>query len=137
MLAQMAPRLDPVRYHFLRVSPDNAPQILGAAIATFREEEGVSAIVAEPLAAELGGQGPAFARPAFARPAFARIVLQVRSDLEGVGLTAAVSGALANAGIACNVVAAFHHDHLFVPASRADDAMDVLEALTASVRGGQ
>ena len=46
-------------------------------------------------------------------------LLQVHSALDGVGLTAAVAGALAAAGIACNVIAAFHHDHLFVPAARA------------------
>ena len=46
-----------------------------------------------------------------------------------VGLTAAVSTALARAGIACNMLAGFHHDHLLVPLNRLDDALDVLDTL--------
>ena len=97
MIAGMEPRLDTQRWRFVLVSPDNAPQLLGAAIGTFREDEGVTAIVPSELAEELCIEGADFAR----------ITLMVHSDLEGVGLTAAVSGALADAGIACNMVAAF------------------------------
>lgn len=124
MIAGMDPDLDPARYRFMSVVPETAPQVLGAAIATFREDEGVSAIVAEPRASELGASGALFAH----------ITLQVNSDLEGVGLTAAVSGALADAGIACNVVAALHHDHLFVPADSAEQALQILRDLQAATR---
>ena len=58
------------------------------------------------------------------------ITLTVQSDLNAVGLTAVVSTALAKAGISCNVIAAVHHDHLFVPVDRADDAMRVLRGLS-------
>ena len=58
------------------------------------------------------------------------ITLTVHSSLEAVGLTAAFSTALADAGISCNVLAGFHHDHLLVPADRRDDALEVLAALT-------
>lgn len=54
------------------------------------------------------------------------IQLDVHSSLALVGLTAAVSRALADAGISANVVAAFFHDHLFVAASDADRALEVL-----------
>ena len=37
----------------------------------------------------------------------------------------------ANAGIACNVVAAVRHDHLFVPADRGAEAVAVLAAMSA------
>jgi hypothetical protein len=47
-------------------------------------------------------------------------------------MMAAIAGALTEAGISCNAVAAYHHDHLFVPWPRARDAMDVLHALTGS-----
>lgn len=119
MIAAMEPRLDPRVWRFVLVSPDNAPQLLGAAIGTFREDEGVTAIVPSDLAEELGIEGPDFAR----------ITLTVHSDLEGVGLTAAVASALAEAGIACNMVAAFHHDHAFVPAARGEDALSLLQQL--------
>ena len=62
-------------------------------------------------------------------PAFRRITLGVQSSLEAVGLTAAVAGALTAVGISANVVAAFHHDHVFVPAERAADAMARLDLL--------
>jgi len=58
------------------------------------------------------------------------ITLTVHSDLAAVGLTAAFSTALADAGISCNVLAGFHHDHLLVPADRRDDALEVLNALS-------
>jgi hypothetical protein len=57
------------------------------------------------------------------------ITLQVHSDLAAVGLTAAFSSALAQAGISCNVVAGMHHDHLFVPVDQAQQAMRSLQAL--------
>ena len=122
MIAGMEPRLDDQTWRFVLVSLENAPQLLGAAIGTFREDEGVTAIVPSELADELGIEGPDFAR----------ITLMVHSDLEGVGLTAAVSGALAHAGIACNMVAAFHHDHAFVPAGRGEEALAALQELSAS-----
>ncbi len=58
-----------------------------------------------------------------------RIELGVTSALDGVGLTAAVASALAGAGIPCNVVTAFHHDHVFVPSGMAARALAVLQAL--------
>ncbi|EGX58205.1 hypothetical protein SZN_19011 [Streptomyces zinciresistens K42] len=58
------------------------------------------------------------------------LVLQVNSALEAVGLTAAVAQELARAGISCNVVAGFHHDHLFVPYEAADRALELLRGLS-------
>lgn len=124
MLAQMAPRLDPVRYCFMVVTPSTAPHALGAAIGTFREDEGVTAIVPEEVARELGEKGPAFGR----------ITLMVHSSLTGFGLTAAVASTLAEHGIACNMIAAYHHDHAFVPAVEAERAMTLLEELSAYFR---
>lgn len=67
-------------------------------------------------------------------PRFARITLQVHSDLEGVGLTAAVATGLADEGIACNVIAGLNHDHLFVPWDRRGDAMNVLKRISDEAR---
>lgn len=92
----------------------------GQAFAIIREEEGATFVVKADGANEEAG--------------FARITLQVHSALEGVGLTAAVSTALAEGGIACNVIAAFHHDHLFVPWGRREDAMIILDSLSEKAR---
>lgn len=54
------------------------------------------------------------------------------SSLEGVGLTGAVSSALAEIGIPCNMVAALHHDHVFVPSDKAPAAIDALIELQQS-----
>jgi hypothetical protein len=107
MLAGMAPVLDDRQWRFMLL--EGAPP--ADAFALIREDEGTTAIVPD----EGGG--------------FARITLMVHSALEGVGLTAAVSGALAEAGIACNVVAGLHHDHMFVPWERRDEALLRLQTL--------
>jgi hypothetical protein len=62
----------------------------------------------------------------------AMITLSVHSALDAVGLTAAVSGALSYAGISCNVVAGYFHDHLFVPAEHAERATQILRQLADS-----
>lgn len=61
------------------------------------------------------------------------ITLQIHSALEAVGLTAAVSAALTHAGISCNVLAGFHHDHLLVPSADADRALEVLRLLSRGI----
>ena len=118
MVAGMSPRLQPGRYVFALASPDLAD----AALAGFREDEGMSLILPLQTAAAAGLDTSLPMR---------RITLEVFSALEGVGLTAAVATALADAGIPCNMVAAFHHDHAFVPADQADRALAVLLALQA------
>ncbi|MBI1402145.1 MAG: ACT domain-containing protein [Porphyrobacter sp.] len=109
MIAGMAPTLDARAWFFVLVEGEPPAD----AFALIREEEGTTAI----LPGERTGMP------------FARITLTVHSALEGVGLTAAVSGALAEAGIACNVVAGYHHDHLFVPWERREEAVAVLRHL--------
>ena len=93
------------------------------AIATMREAEGLTVVVAEADALARGW-------PVVFRSAW--ITLAVHSDLAAVGLTAAFARALGDAGISCNVIAGVHHDHLFVPVDRAADAMATLRALQAS-----
>jgi hypothetical protein len=60
------------------------------------------------------------------------LTLTVDSSLEAVGLTAAFSAALAEAGIPANLLAGLRHDHILVPADRADDAVAPLRALARS-----
>ena len=89
-------------------------------VALVREPEGVSVVVAEPIAKRLGLN-------AVFRCGW--ITLTVNSDLQAVGLTAAFSTALGHAGISCNVVAGANHDHIFVPIARTAEAMAALQRL--------
>ena len=92
------------------------------ALMTFREREGITSIVERRRADELGLPYSLVS---------SWITLRIYSDLEAVGFIAVISTALAAKGISCNVVSAFHHDHLFVPASRADEAMTILRRLSS------
>ena len=58
------------------------------------------------------------------------ITLQVHSALDAVGLTSAVSRVLAEAGLSCNVIAGYHHDHLLVSAERGHEAVALLRDLS-------
>jgi hypothetical protein len=62
------------------------------------------------------------------------ITLMVPSALDAVGLTAAVATALTAEGVSCNVIAGFHHDHLFVPVDAATRAMAALDKLAHTHR---
>ncbi len=116
MIAGMAPRLMSEAYVFVG---DANPALTAHAIAMFREAEGLSLI----LPAE---------RVAGAEARMRLITLEVHSALDGIGLTAAVSAALTEHAIPCNVVAAYHHDHIFVPEHMAEQALEVLQALAAN-----
>lgn len=63
------------------------------------------------------------------------LTLDVHSSLDAVGLTAAISQALASHGMSCNVIAAAFHDHLLVALDEADRAIEVLEDLRHGARG--
>ncbi len=91
-------------------------------IGCFQETEGLTLIITEKMARQ--HKIPCSA-------GFRAITLGLQSDLSDVGLTAAVSRCLADAGISANVVAAFHHDHIFVPADRAEEALEHLTSLSA------
>ena len=93
------------------------------AIATLRETEGFTLVVHEDEAQR-------HRLPVLFRAAW--ITLKVHSDLHAVGLTAAFSRALADAGIGCNVIAGAMHDHIFVPHEQAQAALDALRALQRS-----
>ena len=122
LIQSMNPFLNPGTFAFVSVSDQN--ELRNAEIiASILEDEGVSAVIREADAEALG-------LPVLFRAAW--ITLTVNSDLEAVGLTAAFAGALAKAGISCNVVAGAWHDHLFVPIEQAEMAMKILKALQTS-----
>lgn len=91
-----------------------------AAFATVAEDEGLT-VIAELSVLQAAG---------LASAPWARISLTVHSDLAAVGLTAAFATVLAEAGISANVVAGYHHDHLFVPWEARHRAMAALKSLS-------
>ena len=123
ILAGLAPERVPGVF-VVAVLPEGR-SVPAAAVATVREAEGLTVVLPEEEALRLG-LAPLF------RAAW--LTLRVRSDLAAVGLTAAVSTALAGAGIACNMLAGACHDHLLVPEDRAEDALAVLGRLQAGAR---
>lgn len=121
MISGMTPCVRPGIFVFVTTDdPAIAASLFSKAISTFKEEEGMSMLIPLELAekSKLNIDHP-----------MRCITLNVFSSLEGVGLTAAVSSALGDASIPCNMVAAFHHDHVFVPSDMCDQAMEVLTSL--------
>lgn len=55
--------------------------------------------------------------------------LSVFSDLQAVGFLAKVASALSDADVPCNAVAAYHHDHIFVPEHKAEAAIAAIKGL--------
>jgi hypothetical protein len=90
-------------------------------VAWVREDEGVTVVLRQHEADRRGLHYDFVA---------AMITLRVHSSLDAVGLTAAVSGPLADAGISCNVIAGYYHDHLFVPDEQGQTAMRLLNDLS-------
>jgi len=120
--------LNPVLHDgtFVFVSVPVATDLRGLdVVATMREQEGLSLVLPEAQALARG-------LPILFRAAW--LTLTVASELQAVGLTAAVAKALAGAGIATNVIAGAHHDHLFVPVELGGAALATLRRLQEQAR---
>ncbi|WP_191600889.1 ACT domain-containing protein [Marinomonas algicola] len=93
-----------------------------APMGTFFEEEGLTVIIEKKVADEfnIAYQG-----------VFKCITLSVHSSLNAIGLTAAVTTKLTQLNISANVVAAYYHDHIFVPLRDADKALKGLTELSS------
>lgn len=124
LLRGLSPQLHPEPYLFVTVDPADLAGLAVVPRGLFREAEGVTLILERAAAAQAG-----FA----AAEEWACITLQIHSSLSAVGMIAAVATALAEAGISCNTVAGYYHDHIFVPWEARAAAVAALERLSASV----
>uniref|UniRef100_A0A7C2BFT6 ACT domain-containing protein n=1 Tax=Pseudomonas graminis TaxID=158627 RepID=A0A7C2BFT6_9PSED len=122
LLRSMNPELNDGDYVFCTVTDSRRIEGIEV-IGSFREREGLTVILERSQAQQLGLD---------CDYVMAWITLTVHSSLAAVGLTAAFASALGQAGISCNVVAGFYHDHLFVGEDDAQEAMTTLRALAAS-----
>ncbi|WP_457576260.1 ACT domain-containing protein [Desulfomarina sp.] len=118
LLRTLTPRLHKDLYVFCRVAGGRYGDYAEAEpIASFMESEGLTLVVKKNMADGLNLQYSGL---------FSYISLNVHSSLEAVGLTAAVSTRLSEHGISANIIAAYTHDHLFVPADKGDEALHLL-----------
>jgi hypothetical protein len=108
LLQGLRPRLYPDRYAFAAVVE---PSLDPGQFALVRENEGLTSIHSDP------------------RGEWARISLENHSSLDAVGLTGVMASRLADLCISVNIIPALHHDHLFVPWERREEALECLQSL--------
>lgn len=121
LLATMEPTLDSTVYVFITTKlplsslplDSLRPQLI------VQEEEGTTIVATESLARQQGFDEVTFPCK--------RISLKIHSSLEAVGLIAAITNHLKEFQISTNVVSGYFHDHIYVPAHRAEDAMQALQ----------
>ena len=125
LLASMSPELMPGIYVFATLSAGALVPAGLDPVMSFKEREGCTLIALEQRARAAGLAAQFRCR---------MITLNIHSSLAAVGFLAALLPMLAAAGMGVNPVSAFHHDHLFVPAERAEEAVVLLEHLAGKHR---
>ena len=123
LIAQMRPALQPDHFVFCTFPGKKYGDFAELnPISAYLESEGLTLILPQTQAdqANIAYDGT-----------YRAITLQVHSSLEAVGLTAAVATKLTAHNISANVVAAYHHDHIFVQSDKAADALQALRDLSA------
>lgn len=124
LLRNLSPVASEDTYVFVSVALEKVTAaLLQRAKGMFKEREGVTFILKAHLARDMGltfsGE-------------YRCITCEVHSSLDAVGMTAAMSTALANAGMSANVVAAYYHDHIFIQSDKVSAALNVLKSLADS-----
>lgn len=95
--------------------------------AQIKEEEGLTLIVPLEQAKAAGLDT--------GKKIYRRITLDCDVSLEETGLTFTVASQLASQSIPCNVLSGLHHDHLMIPAARAQEAISLLQQLSQQAKG--
>ncbi len=123
LIRNLEPRTLPATYVVCSVEGANYGALSRTSpLASFAEPEGLTLVLTRESADE---EGLSY------EGTFRCISLQVHSSLEAVGLTAAVTGELATHDISANVIAGYHHDHIFVPSRQAEPALRLLENMSS------
>ena len=120
LLGNIEPVLNEAVYDFVSWPLETPLPTALTPVMTFRETEGLTLIVEREEAQAAGMQSSFPCR---------MITLNIHSSLAAIGFLAAILPRLAAAGIGVNPVSGFYHDHLFVPADRATDAMEILRQI--------
>ncbi|MGD1907266.1 MAG: ACT domain-containing protein [Leptolyngbyaceae cyanobacterium] len=121
LLLHMTPHLHPEIFVFCTLPSQFLETLPLAPRCTFQEAEGMTLLVTQ---AEAESQNWPYTYEC------RQITLKIHSSLEAVGFLAAITNALTAEGISVNPVSAYYHDHLFVPAGQAEQAIVCLQNLT-------
>jgi hypothetical protein len=120
LVKNMNPVLNDGIYVFCVISEWKS-DLIKLAVCHFKEEEGITLVLKKEIADQRNLQYVFEGN---------WITLQINSALDAIGLTAAVSQNLTEKGISCNMIAGFHHDHIFVPSDFGRAALASLEVLS-------
>ncbi len=122
LLRTMQPLLSPEEYVFCSLQSQLKNLDLNP-VGTFIEKEGLTVILTKK---EADSHKLAYSA------IFSMITLEVHSSLEAVGFIAAIAPLLAQHNISVNPVSAYYHDHLFIPVTRSQEAMSLLQEFSQS-----
>jgi hypothetical protein len=117
LMSEMNPVLTESNYAFCSLTKSQREELKEDPLLEFKEKEGITVVITQAGAAKYGFSWEFPSR---------MITLQVYSSLNAVGFMAAITSRLASRGISVQAVSAFHHDYLFVPENRAEEALEVL-----------
>jgi len=121
LIQSMQPKLIEEEYVFCSVPVEEFASLNINPVCLFREEEGITLIVSKQQA-ELANLDYEYV--------CRMITLVVHSSLEAVGFLATITNKLAENNISANAVSAYYHDHLLVPANKAEQAMHILTSMS-------
>lgn len=125
LLKEMKPELVNKKFVFSTISEAKFSGLRLKPLLIFREKEGITLIlekeVADNNALHYSG-------------IWMMVTLAVHSDISAVGFLARITDKLAEAGISVNVISAYHHDHLFVPAGKAKETIKILNELSKQLK---
>lgn len=122
LLATMKPEIMPGDWVFCSVKGTLVDYVHLNPLATFIEAEGLTLLLSQTQADQ---NNIAYSGT------FKQITLTVHSSLDAVGLTAAIATQLTEHNISANVVAAYYHDHIFIPVDKAQLALTAINVLSA------
>ena len=125
LLSDMKPEILDGIFVFCTLAPTASIPATVNPMLTFREREGTTLVILRKEAERAGLRHEFPSR---------LITLSVHSALDAIGFLAAITARLAEAGISVNAVSAFYHDHLFVPADKAKEALAALQEMARTKR---
>ncbi|MCB0353998.1 MAG: ACT domain-containing protein [Bdellovibrionales bacterium] len=124
LLSNLDPQMSEQIYLFCTLTEEQFSEVSLTPQAFFREEEGVTLVIRAEDENKVSGTCFYPSR---------MITLRVHSSLEGVGLLAALTKALAAEQISVNAFSGFYHDHLFVKEEEAKSALEILQRFSCPV----